>query len=80
MTDMETLHKYYDAIRTGDPDRQVSDGVDIKAVGYALERIAELEAQNQRYREALEAIAGNDFEEWEMAGVAKQALDDKGDV
>jgi len=45
-----------------------------------MERIAELEAQNKRYREALEAIANNDFGVWEMPGVAKQALDDKEDV
>ena len=43
MTDMETLYKYYDAVRTGDPDRQVNDGVDIEALEFAIQRIAELE-------------------------------------
>jgi len=38
-------------------------------------RIAELEAERDRLREALEAIA-DDVEEWEMAGVAMTALDE----
>ena len=38
------------------------------------EQVACLEQENQRYREALEAIADGTFEEWEMAGVAKKAL------
>ena len=36
-------------------------------------RIAELEAERDRYRDALEAIA-DDVEEWEMKLVAMQAL------
>ena len=39
------------------------------------EQVACLEQENQRYREALEAIADGTFEEWEMAGVAKKALE-----
>ena len=38
-------------------------------------KVRELEQENQRYREALEAIADGTFEEWEMAGVAKKALE-----
>ena len=38
-------------------------------------RIAELEAERDRLREALEAIADG-VEEWEMAGVAMTALDE----
>ena len=37
-------------------------------------QIAELEAENQRYREALEAIA-DDVEEWEMKLVAMKSLE-----
>ena len=48
MTDMETLYKYYDAVRTGDPDRQVNDGVDIEALEFAIQRIAELEAEREQ--------------------------------
>ena len=36
-----------------------------------------LERENKRLREALEAIADDDVEEWEMAGVAMTALEIK---
>ena len=40
---------------------------------FLVRRVMELEAERDRYRDALEAIA-DDVEEWEMKLVAMQAL------
>ena len=45
MSNMETLYKYYDAVRTDDPDRQVNDGIDIEALEFAIQRINSLDKQ-----------------------------------
>ena len=45
--------------------------------GHWMAKKEKLERENKRLREALEAIADDDVEEWEMAGVAMTALEIK---
>ena len=74
MTDMETLYKYYDAVRTGDPDRQVNDGVDIEALEFAIQRIAEIEKQIETGISAYADLLGNSMNEIRELGEQLKAI------
>ena len=61
--------------RHSDPSLPMYEYIEYtKEVEESLESIAKLEAERDRYRDALEAIA-DDVEEWEMKLVAMKALE-----
>ncbi len=79
---IEGLRRYHDALRTGDPDRQLREDYELEVIDTAAYRIADLEeqlAECQRERDALREAMQYIADECEIkfifaSDVAKEAL------